>query len=315
MMAKEIDKRLIVVEKELKAQRTWNADQAQWNANPITKSPIHKQIQSAELGQSTHNTILTIQILQCQQNPKNLELPKIQGSQPTITKSVKPQQCKSIQPPTQLMLRDIPGFQQTIEAITLSSWGHEPETIDADATFRVLFNNPNGIKLQSDPLSVQYSFSILSTMGLGAICLAETNVNWSNSQIYQTCKDLSKKIWHHSTFTTSHAKEYYPDVPTVYKDSFKGSKKPGGTLTMLCNNWTSRVLGRGSDPYGLGHWTYFTLRGKANTKIVLVTAYRVCTQSISTAGPTTSTAQQSRVLSKKIREADPNPRHQFIVDL
>jgi hypothetical protein len=37
MMAKEIDKRLIVVEKELKAQRTWNADQAQWNANPITK--------------------------------------------------------------------------------------------------------------------------------------------------------------------------------------------------------------------------------------------------------------------------------------
>jgi hypothetical protein len=87
------------------------------------------------------------------------------------------------------MLQDIPGFTQKTETISLTSWGHEPELIDENATFRVIFNNPNGIKLSSDPLSVQYSLSLLSTMGMGALRLAETIVNWSNSHIYQTYKN------------------------------------------------------------------------------------------------------------------------------
>jgi hypothetical protein len=88
---------------------------------------------------------------------------------------------------------------------------------------------------------------------------------------------------------------------------------------MVCNNWTSRVIEEGVDPFGLGRWSYVVLRGKGSIKILLITLYRVCQQTVNTVGPKTSTAQQFRVLSEQFREAnqldDPIPRHQFIVDL
>jgi len=103
------------------------------------------------------------------------------------------------------------------------------------------------------------------------------------------------------------------------KEHFDSHNQPGGTLTTVVGNWTSRIIERGVDPYNLGRWTYFTLRGRNNIKILLATAYRVCTQTVSSAGPNTSTAQQFRSLSQQFRQAnltyDPKPRHQFIVDL
>jgi hypothetical protein len=88
---------------------------------------------------------------------------------------------------------------------------------------------------------------------------------------------------------------------------------------MVCNHWTFRVVEVGIDPFGLGRWSYVVMRGQGGIIIVLITAYRVCKQTVSSAGPTTSTAQQFRVLSEHFRAADrvddPIPRHQFIVDL
>ena len=88
---------------------------------------------------------------------------------------------------------------------------------------------------------------------------------------------------------------------------------------MLCNHWTSRVVEKGADPFGLGRWSYLVLQGQGGIKILLITAYRVCKQTMTSAGPTTSTAQQFRALSEQFRAADrvddPIPRHQFIVDL
>jgi hypothetical protein len=61
------------------------------------------------------------------------------------------------------------------------------------------------------------------------------------------------------------------------------------------------------------------MRGARNKLITLITAYRVCSQSIHSAGQTTATAQQFRALSKALREnnssEDPRPRWQFIMDL
>lgn len=155
---------------------------------------------------------------------------------------------------------------------------------------------------------MQYSFSQLSNLGVGAICLAETNLNWKHPRVLKHLKDTTKKIWQHSSSITSHIPE----------DNIS-ENQPGGTMTLLTNNWTSRIIERGVDPFGLGRWTYMTLRGKNGIKILIVTAYRVCPQSISSIGPQTSTAQQHRLLSKSFREAnrveDPKPRLQFIVDL
>ncbi len=88
---------------------------------------------------------------------------------------------------------------------------------------------------------------------------------------------------------------------------------------MVCNKWKSRVVGKGADTFGLGQWTYIALRGKGNKRLLIVSAYRVCQQTLSTIGPTTATMQQLGSLSRKFREADitsdPKTRLQFIIDL
>ena len=240
-------------------------------------------------------------------------LPKIIGAQTTLPKraahnKTKQPQRKLLQPPSQLTLFDTRIFTPITEPTAPDFWGHHPDQIDINSTFRIFFNNPSGLKLTSDQLSVQYSLSMLNTLGTGAVCLAETNLNWKHPRVHNQLKESLKKTWRHSASVTSHITE-----------DIMGENQPGSTLTIVTNNWTSRIIERGSDPYGLGRWTYITLRGKNGLKILLVTAYRVCTQALSSIGPHTSTAQQHHLLAKSYREANeidnPIPRLQFIVDL
>jgi hypothetical protein len=98
-------------------------------------------------------------------------------------------------------------------------------------------------------------------------------------------------------------------------DQFLSTYQPGGTLTAVCDNWVSRVTAKGEDPFGLGRWSYVTLRGKNAAKITIVTAYNA---TMST-GNCTYYHQQLRVLSRLHREQNittpPNPRRQLILDL
>ena len=99
-------------------------------------------------------------------------------------------------------------------------------------------------------------------------------------------------------------------------DTFTKLYQPGGTLTLLCESWASRIEEKGTDTFNLGRWSYLILRGKGTKWIVIITAYRV---SADLAGPMTATMQQYRKISKVNREDNrvsrPLPRHQFILDL
>jgi hypothetical protein len=90
-------------------------------------------------------------------------------------------------------------------------------------------------------------------------------------------------------------------------------------VTLITGNSTSRVIDCQTDPFGLGRWSYFIIRGKDRVKILVITAYCVCVQSAAMAGPKTSTSQQFQRLSKTFwladRTDDPIPRIQFIMDL
>ncbi len=169
-------------------------------------------------------------------------------------------------------------------------------------------SKPNGLKFtEGDDLS-RYSFSEAYSLGVGALCLPETNTNWSlpssHSQLYR----IIRPIWQSSNIQTSHI-----------NDAFTGTYQPGGTLTMICNNWSSRILEKGSDPFGLVRWSYFILQGKGKVKIAIITAYQVCSGAISSLGTTTFATQQYRRLSLTFRGegilTQPNPRRQFILDL
>jgi len=173
---------------------------------------------------------------------------------------------------------------------------------------RIVFTNPRGVKLSTDILETEYSFGRCQALGGGAICIAESSLNWGNLRVQGMFYGILTKIWRRTKTSKSYT-----------KDNFRSEKQPGGTATMVCNHWTSRVVEVGVDPFGPGRWSYVVMRGQGGIKILLITAYRVCKQTVSSAGPKTSTAQQFRVLSEHFKAADrvddPIPRHQFIVYL
>jgi hypothetical protein len=80
------------------------------------------------------------------------------------------------------------------------------------------------------------------------------------------------------------------------------------------------VTDQGDRPYGLGRWSYMMLTGKGNRKVVIVTAYRVCSATVGTSGDCTAYMQQFRSLlaynnDNKITNTIPKPNQQFVLDL
>jgi hypothetical protein len=39
---------------------------------------------------------------------------------------------------------------------------------------------------------------------------------------------------------------------------------------MACDHWTSRVIEKGEDPYGLGQWSFLVLCGRSDIRLVIV---------------------------------------------
>ena len=92
------------------------------------------------------------------------------------------------------------------------------------------------------------------------------------------------------------------------------STLPGGTAQILKGDWTARVNGILQDPSCMGRWCGTKLRLKHNRCLYIITAYRVCDQSLSQVGMETAFGQQHyMLLSDGIPH--PNPRRQFIEDL
>jgi len=180
--------------------------------------------------------------------------------------------------------------------------------ITDNTVLRVMFSNPKGLKLSTDILETEHSFGRVHSLNTGLFGLAETNVNWRHPRVLGKFHKSLRKVWKHTALSTSST-----------KDDFQSEIQPGGTITLACGHWTLRVLQKGVDPFGLGRWSYLTLRGNQGRKILLITAYRVCRQSIQLVRPKTSAAQQFRHLSKTFCDAgledDQVPRHQFLVDL
>ena len=126
-------------------------------------------------------------------------------------------------------------------------WGHIMPSIDPAQTLRILLQNPNGIQPHISYSDFLFGLHMSETLGIGAICMPETNLNWQPSQISSTRKCFAR-TWQHYSIQYSHSDE-----------EFHSTYKPGGTLTAVTNVWTSRVVEKGVDPYGLGRWSYITL--------------------------------------------------------
>jgi len=184
------------------------------------------------------------------------------------------------------------------------SWGHSLESIDANHTFRLFLQNPNGLSIHQNNHFLVHDLQQCYNYGAAVLCLPETNTNWDQSSQLTTLRSLFHKIWRKTSIQTSHT-----------PDPFLSNHKPGGTLTAVCDNWVSRVLCKGEDPFGLGRWSYVTLRGRRSFKITIITAYNATVSP----GDSTYYHQQMRIISQMHRQRNnlsvPDPRRQFILDL
>jgi hypothetical protein len=184
------------------------------------------------------------------------------------------------------------------------SWGHSLPTIDPSKIIRVFLQNPNGLRLSSTPYALQHDLRLCNEYGAAALCLPETNTNWDLSKTKALFSQALKNTWRNSACIYSKSPE-----------DFISTQQPGGTATVILDNWTSRVIDKGEDPLGLGRWSYVTLQGKADRRLTVVTAYNATISQ----GDATNFQQQSRVLSRMHREHEQHliaqPRRQFILDL
>jgi hypothetical protein len=188
------------------------------------------------------------------------------------------------------------------------TWGHTMDEIDSSKVFRVLLQNPNGIQPHEKDLDFHHSLNQCSALGIGAISIVETKLNWSGAAAFRLQKWF-RQTWQFSSLSPSQAAE-----------RFSGYFQPGGSLTAIVDRWTSRILSKGQDPYGLGRWSYVTLQGKLSTKITIITAYRVSQKTYSSAGPKSAYMQQYRAIQAEYLRlhklsTTPEPNCQFILDL
>jgi hypothetical protein len=186
--------------------------------------------------------------------------------------------------------------------------GDYPTQIDTSTTLKTLFNNPRGIKVGQTILSTTHSLTMIESLGVGVLSIEETSLTWSKAGIRNKVYTMFHKVWKNLSMNYSHIDE-----------QFTADNQPGGTMTVVINDWTSRIQEKGIDPFGLGRWSYQVHRGKGGIKIMIISAYRVSQEYLSSVGPKTSVMQQFRSLSMQYRTAniksEPNPRFQFLIDL
>ena len=82
----------------------------------------------------------------------------------------------------------------------------------------------------------------------------------------------------------------------------------GGTGFTLNQQMTSHKLDHGCDPTGLGRWTFVRFKGKHNTTICMISAYRPC-RTTTCLGSVWN--QQRRYFQDHMNNSDPDPRALF----
>ena len=193
----------------------------------------------------------------------------------------------------------------------LQGWGDPLPPIDELLTLRVVYQNVNGFS-HTDPSS-QLICHRLQSINCGIFLAAETNVNWRNQREFELFKSWGAKIWpNHRLIAACHdCGSASPHRASVYL--------PGGAAIWVNEYWSTRVVECGSDPHGLGRWCLVTLGTKGGTLLTIFCAYRVCNQSVATAGVLTATRQQFNSLETQRGKTSStrltNPRSQLPKDL
>jgi hypothetical protein len=165
-------------------------------------------------------------------------------------------------------------------------------------TFRILYNNVNGIyKGNSWEELKKFSYKI-KTMQIDVCGLAEMNLKWTPTNSQQAKSVLQK-----------HNKQSFIVTPSNREECLS-SYQPGGTATIICSKYIGRICAQIHDATTLGRWSGVKLFTNFGQPFNIITAYQ----------PTTSdglhsTFQQQAHHFRCKGMKNPNPRKLMLTHL
>ena len=179
-----------------------------------------------------------------------------------------------------------------------------------DKDIRIFFQNVKGLTYSFT--GEDYDYYMTSTQAIGAdiIGMAETNTAWQHHHLRTLFSSRAGKHFGTAKVSFGFPTEAIDAVPE--KETFQS----GGSITMSTRTLVPMSHGEHIlDPTGLGRWCGHTLRGKANTFLSIITAYRVCTGSISTSPVGSAFNREYEHLRRSQNLTAPRPRKIMITDL
>jgi hypothetical protein len=167
----------------------------------------------------------------------------------------------------------VPTERATDELLANDYYGN-PLGPKASGHMRLLLQNPNKISARDDFVDFQYICQRMLAHDVDIFGLSETGVDWKQGYPRNRFNNILRDFWPHSRLIGSTS-----NIPS------KEVVQYGGTCTVVTDKWTGRIESSGSDPQGLGRWSYVRLNGKNGRRVTIITVYQVCKQSVTTAAP------------------------------
>ena len=181
------------------------------------------------------------------------------------------------------------------------TWG-DNFTTKSQNSIRIWYTNPNGLGLNPNNTKSHNAFSFMYHKSKAdVLCLAETNLRWPSLRHNSRLNSRIRTFFH----------DFYSSV-SYNRHEDNGLCQRGGTCTIVFNQLSHRSHRSGSDPTGLGRWSWVQFQGKQGHFTRVITAYRPCRPPTMTA-LTTTWDQQTRYLRQQ--SLNSNPRQQVDIDI
>jgi len=177
--------------------------------------------------------------------------------------------------------------------------------IDNDTPYiRVYCQNVCGI-YDKDGIGLDSAFKEMKQAGADIFTFNETHGDESNAMARRATRMSKQRMW----------KDNNEDCKIIHSSSTASVlnfTKPGGNMVGITGSLVGRIRDTITDPYG--RWCGYTLIGKDNKEIMVLTAYNVSQYKNAKVGDDTLLNQQI-ALYKMNNIRDPDPKKIFIEDL
>jgi hypothetical protein len=178
------------------------------------------------------------------------DVPTIISQDPKLIESWRLLFAKASRPPTNLAEAENQGPKYRQEYLDLIERTPNIPSGNSmaqrmEALCRLYFVNINVISAAEEFLAFQDTLESLLASGMDIFGLSETNLDWRRHLVRDTCGKICSDFYVSSLVATSTSPRRSNSTYT-----------PGGTCTGLTQKYCGRYQNSGSDPHGLGRWSF-----------------------------------------------------------